>query len=47
MTTAGDILRPKRAALASANFEKLVFLKGNMTLLGYPSYKGQFGEEEE
>ena len=46
-STAGDILRPKRAALASANFQKLVFLKGNMSLLGYPSYKGQFGEKKQ
>ncbi|XP_077404827.1 uncharacterized protein LOC144037315 isoform X5 [Vanacampus margaritifer] len=46
-STAGDILRPKRHALASANFEKLVFLRGNMSLLGYPSYKGQFGEENQ
>ncbi|XP_019740446.1 ADP-ribosylarginine hydrolase isoform X2 [Hippocampus comes] len=43
---AGDILRRKRAALASHNFQKLVFLKGNMSLLGYPSYQGQFGGGE-
>uniref|UniRef100_A0A3Q2YRB0 HAT C-terminal dimerisation domain-containing protein n=1 Tax=Hippocampus comes TaxID=109280 RepID=A0A3Q2YRB0_HIPCM len=46
-STAGDVLRPKRAALASPDFQNLVFLKGNMSLLGYPSYKGQFAEEEQ
>ena len=28
-----DILRPKRSALRSPNFEKLVFLKGNLRLI--------------
>ena len=45
-STAGDILRAKRAAVACANFQKLVFLKGNLSLLLFPSYKGQFGEEK-
>ena len=27
-----DILRPKRASMASSNFEKFIFMKGNMTL---------------
>ena len=43
----GDILRPRRDALASPDFHRRVFLKGNMPLLGYPSYNGQFGEEEQ
>lgn len=30
---AGNVLRPRRASLASNNFELLVFLKGNVTLL--------------
>ncbi|XP_051927040.1 uncharacterized protein LOC127604142 isoform X1 [Hippocampus zosterae] len=36
-STAGDIVRPKRTALANASFDKLVFLKGNMNLLGFPT----------
>ncbi|KAG0729654.1 Zinc finger protein 16 [Chionoecetes opilio] len=32
-TTAGDVLRPKRASMTSDRFEKLVFTKGNMQLL--------------
>jgi hypothetical protein len=31
--SAGDILRPKRSSLSSSNFEKLVFMRGNMELL--------------
>ena len=31
-STAGDVLRPKRACLSEANFENLVFLKGNLHL---------------
>ena len=31
-STAGDIIKPKRACLSSANFEELVFLKGNLEL---------------
>ena len=30
---AGDILRPKRSSLSSANFEKLVFMRGNMEFM--------------
>ena len=33
----GDILRDKRSLLAGRRFEELVFLKGNMKLLGYES----------
>ncbi|XP_077380569.1 uncharacterized protein LOC144020710 isoform X1 [Festucalex cinctus] len=44
---ASNIFKPKKAALYGGNFEKLVFLKGNMSLLGYTSYKGQFGEEKQ
>ncbi|KAG0723096.1 DNA-directed RNA polymerase III subunit RPC1 [Chionoecetes opilio] len=36
-----DILRPKRSALTANNFEKLVFLKGNLHMLN------QKKEEEE
>ncbi|QQP36250.1 Uncharacterized protein FKW44_021291 [Caligus rogercresseyi] len=32
-STAGDVLRPKRASMTSDMFEKLVFTKGNMQLL--------------
>ncbi|KAG0725684.1 hypothetical protein GWK47_038132 [Chionoecetes opilio] len=28
-----DVMRPKRSSLTAKNFEKLVFLKGNMNLL--------------
>ncbi|KAG0724120.1 hypothetical protein GWK47_041295 [Chionoecetes opilio] len=31
----GDILRPKRSSLSNINFEQLVFVRGNMHLLGY------------
>lgn len=43
----GDILRPNRTTLAIAKFDKLVFNKGNMSLLAYPTYKGQFEEEKQ
>ena len=33
----GDILRGKRSRLAGRRFEELVFLKGNLKLLGYDS----------
>ncbi|QQP35450.1 Uncharacterized protein FKW44_023682, partial [Caligus rogercresseyi] len=32
-STAGDVLRPKRASMTSDRLEKLVFTKGNMQLL--------------
>ena len=28
-----DILRPKRSALSSPNFEKLMFIKGNLKII--------------
>ncbi|KAG0717296.1 hypothetical protein GWK47_054739 [Chionoecetes opilio] len=34
-SSAGDILRPKRSSLSNINFEQLVFVRGNMHLLGY------------
>ena len=37
-----DILRPKRASMASSNFEKFLFMKGNMTL-----FRMEEEEEEE
>ena len=46
-STTGTIFRPKRAALTSANFQKLVYLKENMSLLGFSSYQGQFEEEKQ
>ena len=36
-STGGDILRAKRSRLAGRRFEELVFLKGNLKLLGYDS----------
>jgi hypothetical protein len=39
----GDVLRPKRASLSASNFERLVFMKGNMDLLGFK--KEEEGEE--
>ncbi|KAG0710081.1 hypothetical protein GWK47_002595 [Chionoecetes opilio] len=35
-SSGGDILRSKRASLTAANFESLVFLKGNLGLLSLP-----------
>ena len=32
-STAGDVLRAKRSSLDEVNFEELVFLKGNISLL--------------
>ena len=32
-STAGDVLRPKRASMTSDKFQQLVFTKGNMALL--------------
>jgi hypothetical protein len=40
-----DILRPKRAAMTSSNFEKFVFMKGNMTL--FKMKKNEIEEEED
>ena len=34
-SSAGDILRAKRSSLSNVNFEQLVFVRGNMHLLGY------------
>ena len=39
----GDVLMPKRVSLSATNFERLVFLKGNMDLLGFK--KEEEGEE--
>ena len=32
LSQGSDILKPKRAAIASSNFETFIFMKGNMTL---------------
>ena len=32
-STAGNVLRPKRASMTSDKFQQLVFSKGNMALL--------------
>lgn len=45
-STASNIFQPRRTTLASASFDKLVFLKGNKYLLGYTTYKGKFEEEK-
>ena len=45
-STAGDVLRPKRACLSEANFEHLVFLKGNLHLVK-PKFKVPRVEEDE
>ena len=37
-STAEDVLRPKRACLSEANFEHLVFMKGNLHLVK-PKFK--------
>ena len=34
-SSAGDILRAKRSSLSNIHFEQLVFVRGNMHLLGY------------
>ena len=45
-STAGDVLRPKRACLSEDNFEHLVFLKGNLHLLKQ-KFKVPRGMDEE
>jgi regulator of RNase E activity RraB len=42
-----DILRPKRSSLTADNFEKLVFVKGNLHLLKGKKWLSQMEEEEE
>lgn len=44
---AGDVLRAKRSSLDEVNFEDLVFLKGNMSLLEEKLDYEDMGEEEE
>ena len=41
-----DILRPKRSSLTSHNFEQLVFMKGNISIIK-KNHKLQEEEEEE
>ena len=43
-STAGDIIRPKRSSLAASKFEELVFMKGNMDLLGSTQPRGRMFE---
>ena len=43
-STAGDIIRPKRSSLTASNFEELVFMKGNMDLLGPTQPRGRMLE---
>ena len=45
-SSAGDILRAKRSSLSNINFEQLVFVRGNMHLLGYKEVQEQDKEEE-
>ncbi|KAG0714231.1 Death-associated protein kinase 2 [Chionoecetes opilio] len=42
-----DILRPKRSALTASNFEKLVFLKGNLHMLNQKKWEEEEEEEED
>ena len=35
LSSAGDILRAKRSSLTASHFEELVFVRGNMELLGF------------
>ena len=44
---ARNILRASRSTLDEVNFEELVFLKGNMHVLGYQHYEEYKKEEEE
>ncbi|KAG0717505.1 hypothetical protein GWK47_054310 [Chionoecetes opilio] len=46
-SSGGDILRSKRASLTAANFESLVFLKGNLGLLSLPKGPAWVEEVEE
>jgi hypothetical protein len=47
-SSGGDILRAKRSSLSASNFEKLVFMRGNMKLLGLKEVERQEeGAEEE
>jgi hypothetical protein len=46
-SSAGDILRAKRSSLSNINFEQLVFVRGNMHLLGYKEVQEQDNEEEQ
>ncbi|KAG0721405.1 DDB1- and CUL4-associated factor 5 [Chionoecetes opilio] len=41
-----DILRPKRSALTASNFEKLVFLKGNLHMLNQKKWEEEEEEED-
>lgn len=46
-SVAGDILRPKRASLTACNFEQLVFLRGNLKLMGYKYLEPNMEDKEE
>lgn len=41
----GDILRANRSSLSNINFEQLVFVRGNMHLLGYKNKEEECGEQ--
>ena len=47
MCEAGYILRAKRSSLSNVNFEQLVFVRGNMHLLGYNTMGTTVQEEME
>ena len=44
---AGNILRANRSTLEEGNFKELVFLKGNMHILGYQQYEEEVKTQEE
>jgi tellurite resistance-related uncharacterized protein len=46
-SSAGDILRARRSSLTAGNFEELVFMRGNMELLGFKEEEDQEMEQEE
>lgn len=46
-SSAGDILRPKRSSLTNQNFEKLVFMRGNMQLLSHKEANPKNNKTEE
>ena len=46
-SSAGDILRPKRSILTNQNFEKLVFMRGNMQLLCHKEANPKNNKTEE
>ncbi|KAG0717821.1 Bromodomain adjacent to zinc finger domain protein 2B [Chionoecetes opilio] len=46
-SSAGAILRAKRSSLTASNFEELVFLRGNLEVLGFKEEQDQEMEQQE